>query len=660
MAPKAENEPKIDYRALGLKCGLEIHQQLDTDRKLFCYCKTDLRQDKPLATIKRYMRPTLSELGKYDEAALMEFKKQKEIIYEIHDSVCTYEIDETPPFRPDKEAIDLAITISKLFNMDIIDELHVNRKQYLDGSIPTGFQRTMIVGSGGFVLVDGEEYYLDILALEEDSCREVEDKKGTITWRVDRLGTPLVEIATKTFNVEDPETVKEVAEAIGRTLRATGKVKRGLGTIRQDLNISIRKGVRVELKGVQMLHMLPQYVSLEVERQTNLIELKKELQKRNLTARDILKKPKDCHEILEKTSSKALKKALKKKQEILGIKLPRMKGLLKYKLQDERTFGKEIADRIKVIVGLGGIIHTDELPAYGITSEEKKALRKFFDCKKDDAVVLVIGDKDRTDKAIDEMIIRINEAFQGVPVETRHANDDGTSRFERYLGGASRMYPDTDSVPIPITESRVEEIVENLPELPEQREKRYIEDYNLPPEIASDLAISPRVFLFNEIVKMGIEPITVAVALEQTLKALERDNIPIENLSDERIKNIFQLLLDERITKEAIEPLFEFLAKNPKTSLNKAIIELDLETISKEKLQEIINKLIEEQESFIEKEGERAMGKLMGRTMDKVRGKVDGQIVKELLKQALDNKITSLEEKEDKEVNEKKKKKVDK
>ncbi|MBD3192431.1 MAG: Glu-tRNA(Gln) amidotransferase subunit GatE [Candidatus Heimdallarchaeota archaeon] len=643
MAQKAKKQNELDYTELGLKCGLEIHQQLDTERKLFCHCLPELQQDDPKTTIVRYMRPTLSELGKYDSAALMEFKKQKKIVYELYNSVCTYELDETPPFAPDPTAIDLAITISKLLQMSVLDEIHVNRKQYLDGSIPAGFQRTMIIGIGGEVTVADRTFKLDLLALEEDSCREVKDVADRIIWRVDRLGIPLVEIATKTHAVDDPQEILELAKTLGRILRATGKVKRGLGTIRQDLNVSITRGARVELKGVQILDMIPEYIRQEVVRQLSLLEIRNELKNRKLTPEVFnSEKAKGCQTIFKKTSSKFLKEALKKKHEFLGLKLPNMKGLLGKKIQGEQSFGKELADRVKIITGLGGIIHTDELPGYGITPAEVKALNDFFSTEAQDAVVLVVGEEDKATKAIEEIVIRIKEAFQGVPLETRHANEDGTSRFERYLGGERRMYPDTDSKPIVITERRIQKIEENLPELPSLREQRYQEKYGLPETIAKDLAISPQAPLFDQLVKKGADPMVTVVALEQTLKALERDNIPIENLSESKIKEIFDLLLAGKVAKEAIEPLFTYFAKNPKAKMETALEELGLKTLDEKELAIIIASVLEENISDIQEQGTQAFNKLMGLVMDQVRGKVDGKIVNEQLREQLDAKVKEL------------------
>ncbi len=632
----------IDYSSLGLKCGLELHQQLETGRKLFCRCKSELRLDEHQAIITRHMRPTLSELGEYDKAALMEFKKQKDIVYEIHDSVCSYELDETPPFEPDPKAIDLALSIAKLLQMDIFDELHVNRKQYLDGSIPAGFQRTMLIGVSGKVKVANKIVNLDMIALEEDSCREISNIGRTITWRVDRLGIPLVEIATKTISVTNPEEVKEIALAIGRILRATGKVKRGLGTIRQDLNISIEKGARIEIKGVQVLDMLPEYVKYEVDRQLALIQIKEELEKRGLKSESFSEEHKQLNEFFKNTKCKFLKEAIANKVQILGLKLLGMKDLLGKKVQAERSFGKELADRVKVITGLGGITHSDELPNYGITQEETKKLLTFFKCDKNDVVVFVVGKKQEAIQAITEIVIRVKEIFAGVPNETRHANDDGTTSFRRYLGGAGRMYPDTDSYPILISKARIKRIGDNLPELPDKKEERYIKELNLPEDIAKDLAISSKAFLFDELIEMNIDPMLIAVTLEQTLKALARENVPIDNLSDKRIKEIFELLAQQKIAKEAIDELMKYLAENPRERTEVALEHLGLEVITEEQLVKIIDKIIEKSIDIIKESKEHAKGNLMGQVMAQARGKVDGKIVNQLLSKQLNEKLKEL------------------
>ena len=636
-------QEQINYSSLGLKCGLELHQQLETGRKLFCNCKSELQINEPKVRIVRHMRPTLSELGEYDAAALMEFKKKKTIVYEVHDSVCTYEIDETPPFEADPNAIDLAITISRMLQMEILNELHVNRKQYLDGSIPSGFQRTMIVGIGGKVKVSGKIINLEMLALEEDSCREISSSGRNIVWRVDRLGIPLVEIATKTFVVNDPNEVRDIAEGIGRILRSTGKVKRGLGTIRQDLNISIEKGSRVEVKGVQKLDLLPEYLRLEVSRQMALIEIIEELKKRGLTEDELSTDYKNCSQLFKNSKSTIFIHAKKNKDQILGIKLKKMNGLLRKKIQSNRTFGKEIADRVSIITGLGGILHTDEeLLNYGITKEEAKSLKDLFDCASEDVVVLVIGKQDDGLQAINEIIIRIKEALKGIPEETRHANDDGTTSFRRYLGGAGRMYPDTDLAPIDIPVTRIKRIEESLPELPDVKEQKYKQDYKIPDEITKELVISPYNTLFEKLIKLEIDPILVAVTLVQTLKAFARDALPIDNLTESKIYDIFNLLKNKKITKEAIEPLLRYSIENPKDKIEDVIKKLGLETLTPHQLGLIIDKILEENIIEIKENEHKAMSKIMGFVMKEVRGKIEGKIVNEILNEKLTHRIQEI------------------
>ena len=147
-----------DYATVGFKSGLEIHQQLLTSKKLFCRCPAGQYSDQYDAEILRHMRPTLSELGEYDGTALMEFKTKKDIIYRIHrNTVCTYEMDDTPPFQINDEALDIALGIGMMYGCDVVDEIHIARKQYLDGSIPTGFQRSSIICLNGKIPYNNRE-----------------------------------------------------------------------------------------------------------------------------------------------------------------------------------------------------------------------------------------------------------------------------------------------------------------------------------------------------------------------------------------------------------------------------------------------------------------------------------------------------------------------
>ena len=219
----------IDYAEVGLIAGLEVHQQLLTERKMFCHCPAGLYTKDHDGAVLRHMRPTLSELGEYDGTALMEFKTRKNIIYLLHqNNVCTYEMDDTPPFLVNQQALDVAIEQCLMLGCDIVDEVHIARKQYLDGSIPTGFQRTAIVGVNGELPFRGGAAAITQVSVEEDSCREVSDSGHLIVWRTDRLGMPLIETVTGP-DLRTPEEVEEAILLIGRVCRSTGHVRVGHG-----------------------------------------------------------------------------------------------------------------------------------------------------------------------------------------------------------------------------------------------------------------------------------------------------------------------------------------------------------------------------------------------------------------------------------------------
>jgi len=275
----------LDYKSVGLKAGLEIHQQIDT-HKLFCNCPSMLRDNKPDAVVKRKLTAVAGEMGEIDIAALHEREKSLTFNYEIYnDTTCLVELDEEPPHPLNEEALKIALEVALLLNAKPVPEIQVMRKIVIDGSNTSGFQRTALIARNGFLQTKSGKVNIPTICLEEDSAKIIKQDKDYVTYRLDRLGIPLVEIATSP-DVHSPEQAKEVAEYIGMVLRSTGKVKRGLGTIRQDVNVSIEKGVRVEIKGVQDLRSIPKVVEKEAERQFLLIKnnekLKNEVRKANL------------------------------------------------------------------------------------------------------------------------------------------------------------------------------------------------------------------------------------------------------------------------------------------------------------------------------------------------------------------------------------------
>lgn len=571
------------YKNLGFKAGLEIHYQLKTEKKLFCRCPALLRNEKPDALILRHMRPTLSELGEYDGTALMEFKTKKNVFYELYrDSVCTYEMDDTPPFEINKDALKIAIEIALMLNCSLVDELHITRKQYLDGSIPTGFQRTAIVGVEGCVeLLSGKKIGISHICLEEDACREVKDEGHNIVFKTDRLSFPLVEVITKA-EIETPQEAAEVALRIGNILRATGKVRRGIGTVRQDVNLSIKGGVRNEIKGVSKISYIPYLLHCEALRQNNLLKIKDELRARGITRDNLRTKSKNLNEVFQRTQNPHLKKAIEEGKDIRGICLYGFGGLLQKEIEPGVPFDREFKGRVRVIACLDKppiLLHTDEEPL-PFSENEMESLRHIFNFKKADVVLIVFGDEEDTKTAVEEIRIRAEEATQGVPLETRQALEDLTTDFERILPGPDRMYPDTDSPPTKITRNLVEEIIKNLPENPLSLEKKYLK-LGLPPDWAYSLSISPYNKYFEEFLKEKIKP-KVAGRIFVVEKGL------LKNIDFVKYKEKIKKILNQ-IQKGEVS--FEYLRKNlkkgfkgiPLKGIEKGLIKKAKEIISKEK-----------------------------------------------------------------------------
>ena len=628
---------KIDYEKLGLKCGLEIHQMLDTKHKLFCACPTELRKDKPHFNFKRKLRPTRSELGEMDPAALFEFKKGRVFLYEAYqDSVCLVEMDEEPPHDLNREALEIALEIALLLNAKPVDEVHVMRKIVIDGSNTTGFQRTALIAIDGYIDVDGKRVPIQTICLEEDAARKIgeEREKGVVIYRLDRLGIPLIEIATGPV-MHTPEEAQEVARRIGRLLRVTGKVKRGLGTIRQDLNVSIAGGARVEIKGVQRLEHIAKIIELEVKRQLNLLRIRDELKKRGVKREDLNVEPVDVTHVFEKTKSKIVRKALSKGGVALAIKLKGFAGLIGREIQPGRRLGTEFADHARFWGGVGGIFHSDELPSYGISAEEVERIKEVLKCRLSDAFVLVFGPEKNCRDALKAVIRRAKEALIGVPEETRGANPDCTTRYLRPMPGKARMYPETDIRPARVSEDMLARIRESLPEFPEVKLRRFVEEFGLSRDLAEKILDSHYLPLFEEVVSKGVSPTLAATTLTNTLIELRREGIEIEALSEEHLRDVLLKVTSGEISKEAISQVLTYLSRNPDRNVEDAVKALGLTVMSPEEVREYVRKVISEHRRRVEKLGGRAMGFLMGMVMKELRGRADGKLVSEIVREEL-------------------------
>jgi glutamyl-tRNA(Gln) amidotransferase subunit E len=613
--------PLIEYERLGLKAGIEIHQQLNTNEKLFCHCPTCLRKfDDHDKEFFRYLRATESELGEIDAAAKEEMKHERMFCYYGYDTTCLVECDEEPPSPLNPEALELSCIIARLFGMTPIEQVHTMRKLVIDGSNTSGFQRTALIAVDGLLPNGGR---IETICLEEEAAQRVEGD----TFSLDRLGIPLVEITTSPC-MHTPDEVRQIAGYLGMVLRSTGRVKRGLGTIRQDINISIRDGARVEIKGVQELDLIGEVVAREVQRQKCLVEIRDELLKRGAS---VHRSPADVTGLFTSTSSAILKKA----PHILAIRLPGFAGLVGREIQPGKRLGSEFSDYAKKC-GIGGIFHTDELPAYGITAMEVERLRLHLKSGPDECIVLVAADRRKGSCAAEQVIMRAEAAMKGVPEETRRMLEGGSTSYMRPLPGAARMYPETDVFPVRIDAGWYAGLP--VPELLVEKAERFIRDLHLDPALASQLASSEQVFLFERAVAEGITPSLAARTLLSSIKELSRAGSDTSCLSDEDILMVLRSVEDGRAAKEAVPAILEKVASG--FSVPDAVAEC-APAVSRDRLEAIVHTIVMDRHEFVKEKGMGALGPLMGIVMAEVRGSVDGRLVSQVLKQEISRQLSA-------------------
>jgi len=619
-----------DYAKVGFKSGLEIHQQLLTEKKLFCRCPAGKYSSDYHAEILRHMRPTLSELGEYDGTALMEFKTKKDIIYRINRStVCTYEMDDTPPFQINDQALDIAIEVGMLLNSSVVDEIHIARKQYLDGSIPTGFQRTAIVSVGGFIPFKDRNINIIQMSIEEDSCREFSDIGHQRIYLADRLGMPLIETVTEP-EMRTPQEVAEVNDLLRRLARSTGKVRTGIGAGREDVNVSVTGGTRIEIKGVSKITTIPLLTYNEAMRQWNLLKLREELHRRGITEDTFSAKVDDVTKILRKTRYQPIYNAIYEGKLVYCVTLRNFKNLLRWQTQTDTYFSKEISDRVRVIAcltTLPNIIHSD-YQGETISSAEGKALRKAIGATEDDTIVLVWGNKQDATTGAKEIIIRAKEATIGVPSETRQALHDGTNGFERILPGPQRMYPDTDLPPKKVTTEKLEQIRSNLPKQIWVREKEY-KNLNLPQHYVKILAFSKYANVFERIIKeLNIKPMLAATVIVDYPKKLKKKGFDISAIKEEYFYNILKAYSEKRIVRDAIIIALQRAIKN--LEYNDVILP---KKITEEQLKEMKNQIIDVTKQVEIKNEEKKRDIYLSKIMHTFRDTVEFDQVDKLLNQ---------------------------
>jgi len=603
----------MDYSALGLKVGLEIHIQLNTRRKLFCHCPPVLRDDEPHFRLERRLHISLSELGAVDPAVVWEARKRRRYVYEgYRDITCLVELDEEPPHLPDEEALVTALGVAKMFNAKPFDELHVMRKIVVDGSNVSGFQRTILVAYGGRAKILGYDIGVETIALEEDAARKMGEEGRAVVYRLDRLGIPLIEIATEPMSYS-PQQVEEVAWIIGYSVKITGRARRGVGTVRQDVNVSIAGGAKTEIKGVPDLSLIPKVIEYEAQRQVNLLKIAEELKKRGVASVEL--STVDVTDVFSNTKSKLVRRVLEAGGRVIAVKAPGFRKLLGFEVQPGRRFGTELADYVRAWTELGGLLHSDELPGYGISADEVRAVEQRVGV---DSYVLLMGvEVAELEEAARVVVDRLNAALRGVPEETRGANPDGTTRFLRPRPGAARMYPETDLPPIKVTFELLKR-AEEVAKVSLEGKIAELMSMGLSKDLALKLVKSPHLEKFEEFVARfkSLPPHLIASIMLNTAKALAREGVEV---SEEKLASVFEALENKVITKEAVEDVLR--AMKPGESAAEVAKRLGLVRLPFEEVRNIVEEVAKEVGK------ERALGEVMRR----YRGRVDAEDVRRAL-----------------------------
>lgn len=630
---------ELDYNKLGMKCGLEIHQQLNTG-KLFCNCPCTIVPNEELnKEVTRKLRFSLSETGTSDVAALHEFKKNKTFKYVYNDeTACLVDLDEEPPKGPNEKALETALKVSSMLNLKFFSNLAFMRKLIINGSVTSGFQRTAMLGFGGNLKTESGEVTIENVNLEEDACRIIETQDNTTTFSLDRQGIPLIEIATGP-QIKTPQQAFEVAKAIGDILRSFKETKRGLGTIRQDVNVSIKGGARIEIKGAQNLKMIPEVVIAEIKRQIIHISIMDELKDRNISIENFSdEKIYDVTNIFENTTSKVISSNIKNNDcGVFAIKLNKFKGILGHEMQENYRFATEVSDRNKHhFPKIKGLFHSDEMPNYGITEDEIKKINKALSMDKDDSFILIANNKNLAKDSLKYVLEIIKELMQNIPTEVRQVDPKGTlTRFIRPMPGSARMYPETDIKLIPIDKLYIEKIKDELPEIYSEKIKRLSKDLNIEEgkveyflERFDETQVKNLISLSE---KNASYIYNIIFDIPKDIK--KRDNIEPIDFKYELFEDLLKETKKNDFSHKIIRDIFLSLYKDGLESvddINSYIKEKDIisESLPDEEIEKVISKIISENEGA-------PFGALMGHCMKAFNGKVDGKKISEKLKKLM-------------------------
>lgn len=684
----------LNTQQLGFMCGLEIHQQLSTGKlhsrekgNLYDYTADTI----PLGIqkVSRKLVASSGESGKIDIAARFEARRNRSFIYIKSPNAGLIELDEQPPLEHDQEALEIALLISAMLKAHPVEKLQAMRKTVVDGSNTSGFQRTTLISTNGEISTQSGLVGISVICLEEDSARKLSSKLTDdgeiVTWNLDRLGIPLIEIATEP-DIISPEHAKETAIALGGLLRDTRKVRRGLGSIRQDLNVSIACGDRVEIKGCQDLEWIPKIIQLEMVRQLHFYRLANNLRRdlgmpllppdrRDTDSQieseieDILKikiplEIKNITEIFSNCGIKMIEKIISKGGVMLAVKLPNLAGKLGNKTQDSSgaqlpRLGRELASAAK-LAGVAGIFHSDELPAYGILETHLSSIKQSLKLDSKDGFALCCAPQWQAELALESVINRARKAWHRIPQEVRNVvlskgtPEDGTTTAMRPLPTGARMYPETDVPTFDLTESYWEEISNNLPLTQNQRLDR-LKSFEISVDQQKQLVsrqLDDEFYagvignLDVELDKLPAKP-WASILLETTRTQIaEEVGINIEDVSLKMLAALLLVRESGGVTREGLvelaisliieggtkldEGIKNFMDKSVQRAENLGLKPSDLGSI-----EEIIDSILSERADFVAERGMAAMGPLMGIVIKEVGSGADGKIISKVLSERL-------------------------
>ena len=648
---------------LGFMCGIEVHQQLATGKlhsrqpgDLYDVTMDTLPEDWP--RFSRKLRAARGEGGKIDIAARFETRRNRSFEYVQSPNSGLIELDDQPPLTHDESALDIALITSALLNAKPVSLLQTMRKTVVDGSNTSGFQRTTLISTGGTLETSSDPVGISVLCLEEDSARKLDtyatDTGECVIYNLDRLGLPLIEIATDP-DVKTPEHAKETSIALGRTLRQTRRVRRGLGSIRQDLNVSIACGDRIEIKGCQDLNWIPRIIKLEMARQLHFYRLANTLRDqlslpalpsdrrlddatieasvRDKVAQALPLQLTDVTEVFADCESKMVVNGLQKSYTMLALPLPGLAGKIGTKQLDSEgsqlpRLGRELAGAAK-LAGVKGVFHSDELPAYGIEISNVESVRKALKLTDDDGFVLCLAPKWQAELALESVLLRARAAWHRIPQEVRNvvikkgAPYDGTTAPMRPLPGGARMYPETDIPTQMIDSQKWQSIIDNLPMTDSQRQIR-MNQFDVSADQKDQI-------LARELDDVFVEYQGGLPAKAWAAVLLENDDI------DPRLSSLVLSAKEAgEITREAINDVIAHFAGHiPEISDIIAYAEQHgLKPADESELGDIIAAVVAERLDFVKERGMGAIGPLMGVVMQQA-GAADGKAVSALLKQAI-------------------------